>query len=259
MSLETAFRRRGWCVGVVAALLGAHGSPAVGAEPSAAIPAVDADHSVHAGLSLNAGNSESVRLNLGAVSAADVGDEISYRLGLDYNYGESSTGDRASRRDVDNGKLFGNVRTDLQPPWFIAVDASALFDHMAEIDRRVTIGPALGLDIVRRTGLRWSVEAGPAMLWERVAGVNDDYVAVRVAEQFDWRPDDRLRIWHRIEWTADGSDLANSLLNAEFGIESRIGQRTRLRSVLQDRYDARPGPGLRHNDVSLVTGIALEL
>lgn len=259
MSRGTARDRHGAWAWTLVLLLAALAWPAAGAESPAPIPAVDSDHSVHAGLSLTAGNSESVRLNLGAVSAASVNEQTSYRLGLDYNYGESSTGDRASRRDVDNGKLFGNVRADLQAPWFLALDASALFDHMAEIDRRVTVGPALGLDIVRRTGLRWSVEVGPAMLWERVAGVNDDYVAVRAAEQLDWRPDDRLRVWHRVEWTADGSDVENALLNAEWGIESRVGRRTRLRSVLHDRYDARPGPGLRHNDVSRVTGLALEL
>ncbi|MCX7819375.1 MAG: DUF481 domain-containing protein [Kiritimatiellae bacterium] len=222
-------------------------------------PAVSSDHAAHLGLSLNAGNSESLRLNVGAVSAADLNDEISYHLGVDFNYGESAAGERASARDVDNGKMFGNVRWTFQPPWFAALDASAMYDRMAEIDRRVTIGPALGADLLRRPGLRWSIEAGPAMLWERVAGINDAYVAVRIAEQFDWRPDERLRIWQRLEWTADSSDAANALWNIEAGIESRVGRRTRLRSVLQDRYDTRPAEGVRHNDVTLLTGLALEL
>jgi len=242
-----------------AALLAAAPLSLTAAEPTPPVPPTESDHSAHVGLTLNAGNSESLRLNVGVVSAAALDEATTYQFGADYNYGESSADDRPSRRDVDNGKLSAFVRTMLRAPWFAAVDTSALFDHMADIEHRVTVGPALGVELVRRAGLRWSVELGPAVLWERVAGVNDQYLAVRVSEQFEWRPDDRLRVWHRVEWTAEGSDPANALFNAELGIESRVGQRTWLRSVLQDRYDARPAPGLRHTDVSLVTGLAVEL
>lgn len=258
MRIASLAHGRNLCT-LMIAMISAAGSSSTADKVSTSTRAQEHDHSLHFGLSLNSGNSESVRLNLGAASAMDLSEALSYRGGIEYNYGESASGDRPSTRDLDNGKFSGNARWTVRSPWFLATDVSALFDRMAEIDRRISVGPAIGIDMVHRAGLHWSIEAGPALLWERVAGAKDEYVAVRVAEQFDWKPDHRLRLWHRIEWTADASEFLNALLNIEVGIESRIGDRTRLRSVLQDRYDVQPAPGVRHNDVSLVTGLAVEL
>ena len=101
-----------------------------------------------------------------------------------------------------------------------------------------------------------SAEVGPAFIYENVAGDERGYFTLRVAERFNYKINDRARIWQSAEFLPQVDDWNNYIINAELGIESDLTEKLSLRSFVQDTYDNEPAPGRRSNDVKWVTAIA---
>ena len=216
------------------------------------------ENSLNAGLSLTDGNSETMRATASILSAGEQDTFGSYRVGVEVNYGESRTGDTKDS-DVDNGKFFGNAKRTLSSRTFASLDLTALYDHIAEVDYRVTAGPGVGAYLVKSSVLALSVECGPSYLWEKVAGLTDDYVVLRITERLDWKISDTAKAWESVQVLPRIDDFGNSLLTAEVGIEAAINSRMSLRLVLEDKYDSEPADGLKENDLSLIAGLGVKL
>ncbi len=213
------------------------------------------DNEGFAALSLTDGNSRTLRLNLGAAALWGDPELWEHRVGGEYNLGQTAT-EGGSKRDLEQGRLMANSRRRWTGPYYGAVDAALSYDPIADVDYRVTLGPALGADVAASPTARASVETGPGALWERVNGNGHRFVTLRVAQHFEWRMDRRSRLWQRFEWTGELVNPANFLVLFEIGVEASITERTRLRTSLQDRYDSTPAPEARRNDLALATGLA---
>ena len=50
-------------------------------------------------------------------------------------------------------------------------------DNIADVDYRVTVSPGLGYFLMKEADASLSAEIGPGYLWEKVAGVEDDYAS----------------------------------------------------------------------------------
>lgn len=213
---------------------------------------------VSAGVNLQDGNSETLQANGGIVSEGERPDLGSVRVGAEGNYGENTV-DGNDETTVENAKAFGNAKKTLTEMTFAYLDASALYDDIALIDYRLTVGPGLGLYVMKRAATKLSVEAGPSYLWEKVDGISDDYLAARAAERFDHSFSETAQWWQSVECLAEVEDLDNFLVNAELGAEAALNASMNLRIVLQNRYDNEPAAGLEENDLSLIAGISVKL
>ena len=79
---------------------------------------------------------------------------------------------------------------------------------------------------------------------------------MRLAEKFNFKINDRARIWQTVEFLPQVDNFKNYILNSELGIESDLTIKFSLRSYIQDAYDNQPSPGRKQNDLKWVTAIA---
>jgi putative salt-induced outer membrane protein YdiY len=210
------------------------------------------------GATFTDGNSETMQANVSLVTEGERESLGSVRAGIEGNYGETTVDDE-SETTVENAKAFAHVRKTLSELTFAYIDTSALYDDIARVDYRITLGPGLGTYLVKSESTALSLELGLAYVWEDVADDTDDYVAARAAERLEHKISETARVWQSVEYIPQTDDFDDYLLNGEIGVEAALNASLNLRIVVQDKYDSRPAPGLERNDVSLIAGISVNL
>lgn len=213
---------------------------------------------LNAGLTMTDGNSETLAANASLVTEGQKESLGSIIAGVEANYGESTV-DEVKDTTVKNAKGFGNVKKTLSPRTYGYLDGSVLYDEIAMLDYRATLGPGLGVYLVKNNKRSLSVEAGPSYVWEKKDSVSDDFLALRFSERYTCQATKTAKLVQSLEYVPAAEDFDNYLLTGEVGVEAAISERLSLRVVLQDKYDSTPAPGADYNDLSLIAGIGFTL
>ncbi|MDZ4199275.1 MAG: DUF481 domain-containing protein [Kiritimatiellia bacterium] len=211
-----------------------------------------------AGLTLTEGNSETLQANLAVVSEGEKDELGSYRAGIEANYGESTIREE-KEQTLNNARAFAQIRKTLTDRLFGYLDGSVLHDDQADLAYRATLGPGLGVYLLKNDVSSLSLEAGVAYVWEEVADTRDDYLALRFAQRLDVALSDTARLWQSAEYRPKADDFGDYLLNAELGVEAAMTSRLNLRVVLQNKYDQTPAADREKNDLALITGFSFAL
>ena len=227
---------------------------------------------LNAGLTMTDGNSETMAANVGLATEGEKDGLGSVIAGADFNYGESTVSSTATdpatgesvvteteETTVENAKAFANVKKTLSPKTFAYVDGSVLYDDVALIDYRATLGPGLGFYLLKNDKRQLSLEAGPSYVWEKVDGASNDYLALRFAERYSCQATKTAKLVQSLEYLPEAEDFDNYLLTAEIGVEAAMNDHLSLRVVLQDKYDSTPAAGAERNDLSLIAGLGFSL
>ena len=227
---------------------------------------------LNAGLTMTDGNSETMAANVGLTTEGVKDGLGSVIAGADFNYGESTVSSTATdpatgesvvteteETTVENAKAFVNVKKTLSPKTFAYVDGSVLYDDVALIDYRATLGPGLGFYLLKNDKRQLSLEAGPSYVWEKVDGASNDYLALRFAERYSCQATKTAKLVQSLEYLPEAEDFDNYLLTAEIGVEAAMNDHLSLRVVLQDKYDSTPAAGAERNDLSLIAGLGFSL
>ena len=227
---------------------------------------------LNAGLTMTDGNSETMAANVGLTTEGVKDGLGSVIAGADFNYGESTVSSTATdpatgesvvteteETTVENAKAFVNVKKTLSAKTFAYLDGSVLYDDVALIDYRATLGPGLGFYLVKNDKRQLSLEAGPSYVWEKVDGASNDYLALRFAERYSCQATKTAKLVQSLEYLPEAEDFDNYLLTAEVGVEAAMNDHLSLRIVLQDKYDSTPAPGAERNDLSLIAGLGFTL
>jgi len=213
---------------------------------------------LNVGLSLTDGNSETLAVNASLVTEGEKEGLGSVLAGVEANYGESTVNE-VEETTVENAKAYANVKKNLSPRTFVSLDASVLYDDVAAIDYRATLGPGLGFYVVKNDKRELSLEAGPSYVWEKLDGETDDYLALRFAERYTCQVLPNAKLVQTLEYVPEAEDFDNYRITAEAGVEAAMSDRLSLRVVVQDQYVNRPAEGKERNDLSLIAGIGLTL
>ena len=265
-------RKIPWMVAALALAVSAAAAEKQAASDGAAAPQAGFATALNAGLTLTDGNSETLAVNASLKTEGEKEGLGSVLAGAEANYGESTvagtavdpaTGEtvatESDEKTVENAKVYANVKKTLSPRTFAALDGAALYDDIAQIDYRATLGPGLGLYVVKNDRRTLSLEAGPSYLWEEVAGAANDYLALRFAERYACQATKTAKLVQSLEYVPEAEDFDNYLLTGEIGVEAAINDHLSLRVVVQDKYDNTPAPGAERNDLSLIAGLGLTL
>ena len=202
------------------------------------------------GLSLAKGNTDNLLLN-GNLLASRKWGRNELDLGANGAYGESD-----SIKNTENVRGFGQYNRLFTERLFGLLRVDVLYDEIAQVDYRVTVSPGGGYYFIKSTNTFLRGEVGPGFVFERVGGVDDDYVTLRLAERFETKINDRVKLWQSLEWLPAVEDFNDSVLNAELGLDTSLTKKLSLRTLVQDTYDTTPAPGLKHNDVKLIVLLA---
>jgi len=211
------------------------------------------------GLSLTRGNSRTLQADF-SVIAEHVSSPNETRIGAEGNYGETAVvrtnGTHATETNVQNAKLYASHRHLFGERYFRALNAELSHDDIADVDYRLIIGPGLGRYLIKDPARTLSVEAGLAYVRDRVGGVTDNRLAVRVLQRTDIKLNDATRLWEEAEYLPTIDDFEQYLVNVQFGVEAAMTARWSLRVMLQDKYNSKPDEDKEHNDLMLTAGVA---
>ncbi|HTL57193.1 MAG TPA: DUF481 domain-containing protein [Candidatus Limnocylindrales bacterium] len=142
-------------------------------------------------------------------------------------------------------KLYGGLRFD------------ALRDNVADIHYRFTVGPLAGYYFIKQTNVFLCGEIGPSYVNQDLGGVTSDYIALRLAERFEYKFKTGAKIWETLEWLPQVDKFDNWIMNAEVGISAPVSKALDVRLVAQDTYNNQPAAGRQKNDFKLLAGIGV--
>ncbi len=214
--------------------------------------------SLQLGATLTDGNSETRLLNLGLESEVVMPGGTRLQTGGAFLYGESVV-DEKTETTMEKANIYAQVAHDVSARFFTALDASAFYDAVAEIDYRFLVGPSIGMYVVNGARLKVKGEVGPSYLWEQTGEGQDDYMVLRVAESVRMAFESGAAVWQTAEYVPKADDVDTFLLSTEVGAEAAMTERLRLRLVVQHRHDSVPAPDQDRNDLTLITGVQWEL
>ena len=237
-----------WSSTCAAAALLLPGVAVMAADPA---PVVGWETSANLGASVTRGNSKTLLFTAGVLSQKKW-DNNEVRLGLDGAYGENN-----SVKSTEFGRVFGQYNRLFNERLYGYLRAEVSHDAIAAIDYRVTLSPGIGYYFIKDARQALSVEVGPGFVHEKLHGAGSkNYFALRVAERYDLKLNDKTRIWQSAEWLPQIDDLNNWILNTEIGLETQLTPKMSFRTYIQDSYDNEPVLGRQKNDLKLVAGIA---
>ena len=102
------------------------------------------------------------------------------------------------------------------------------------------------------------MDAGVAYVTER-ALEDDDYFALRFGERIDYKVNEIVSVWEKMEVTPEASDFGNALVAFEAGIESALTKTIAFGVTLKVDHDSEPNEGVERTDTVLGAHVALSL
>jgi putative salt-induced outer membrane protein YdiY len=211
------------------------------------------DLSVALGLTGTEGNSDTLLFTLTG-RADKKWDANELRLGLDVAYGE--------QEDVKNNetlRAYAQYNRLFTDRWYAYGRVEGLHDAIADVEYRFTVGPGVGYYLIKQPQTTFSVEGGPGVVFEKQGDEKNSYFTLRIAEFFEHKFNDRVRVWESLEFLPQVDDWDNFIVNGEVGVESALSKAWALRLVLQDTYDNQPAPGRKKNDIKLIAGLGWKM
>ena len=184
---------------------------------------------------------------------------LAYSFGEDKNRTTSETEDDlgdTTRNDLRTG---GNYKYSMTERTFAGFDSNLLYDEVAEIDYRITTVPTLGYYFLKDADFNFFGEAGPGYIFEKVGGVDDDYLAPKIGEGFTWTISCTSKIFQKANVLVDVNDSDNYLVNAELGVESALSSMLSLVFLARETYDNQPAEGLEKEDLAIITALKVAL
>jgi putative salt-induced outer membrane protein YdiY len=252
------------CLALSAAILSATAAESstnapAAAKPPAATPKPPSPW--HTTASINAavsrGNADTLLMGA-AINSLRKWDKNEIALGADGTFGSNS--DPTTRKETttaQNYGLYAQYNRMLSDRVYLGIRSDARQDRIAFIDYRATVAPALGYYVVRNDRLKLKLENGPAFIFERLKGAGTaNYLTLRVAEEVQWKINDRASIVQSMEYLPQVEDFGNYVVNLNLSLSTKITEKASATITFQDFYRSVPAPGRRGNDLRLMAGIS---
>jgi len=151
---------------------------------------------------------------------------------------------------------FGQANHLFSEKFYGYLRVNALHDAIADLQYRITIGPGAGYYLLKETNTTLAVEAGSAVVFERLGTNDNTYATLRLAERFEHKLfEQKARIWQTVEILPQVDDFNNYIVNAELGIEAAVNSKLSLQTFVVDNYNNQPAGGRQKNDVKIVSGL----
>ena len=185
-------------------------------------------------------------------------DKNEIALGADATYGANS--DPTTRKETTTAQNYGvyaQYNRMLSDRIYLGLRSDGRQDRIASIDYRATVAPALGYYVVKNDRLTVKAETGPAFIFERLKGAGTaNYLTLRLAEELQWKINDRASVVHTLEYLPQVEDFGNYVMNFTLGLSTKITDKASANITFQDFYRSVPAPGRRENDLRLMAGLS---
>lgn len=208
------------------------------------------DVSAAAGLTLTRGNSSTL-LGTATVLGVKKWQLNELDLGADGVYGENN-----GVRNAEQLHGFGQYNRLFTDRFYGYFRLDGLYDGIAAIDYRVTVGPGVGYYLIKATNTMFRAEFGPGYIYEQDHDAGHrSYATLRFAERFEQKITAVAKIYESVEFLPQVDDFSNYIVNSEVGVETAMSKKFSLLVYAQDWYHSDPAPGGLKNDLKLVSAL----
>ena len=205
------------------------------------------------GFNLSDGNTDKSLLSVG-IKADRKWDENEWLNEAEYVYGESD-----NDKDTDKASASSQYNRLLGERLFAYLRGEALYDDIADVDYRATLGPGMGYYLLKSEKTNLAIEGGVAYIQEKVGGDDNDYMALRFAERWEYAISETASFYESVEYLPEIDDMGTFLVNAEAGLEAALNGSLAMRLAVQDNYDSDPADDREKNDILLTVGLVQKL
>ncbi len=231
---------------------------AVSCEPEPKDPSIW-DKSLLFGLNYTEGNTKTTNINLGGVATRDY-ENNAWRFQADYNYGSAANSANDPKEENKNNiRGLADYRRVLDNRWFAGAGAAFAHDEIADLKYRVVLNPSLGAYILRDDDVKFSLEAGPSYVWEKLGDEDDNFAAARIANRLEWKFSETSKLFEYAEYLVSFDDADQYLINAEVGLETALNSFMSLVVSVKDYYINQPAEDRVPNDVITITALKVTL
>ena len=236
--------------------------PKAAAAPTCDQPAKDPsiwDKSVNFGLNYTEGNSKTTNIYAGTLIARDY-ENNAWRFQADYNYGAAAdSADAPKTENKNNLRAIADYRRVLENEWFAGAGAAFAHDEIADLRYRAIVSPSAGKYLIRDEATKFSLEAGPSYVFEKLGDEVENFAAARVADRLEWALSPTSKIFQFAEYLVSFEDSDQYLFNAEVGVESALNSYLSLVLMVRDYYINKPAEGRVPNDLITITALKVTL
>ena len=236
---------------------------AVGAEAPARAFSTEWEDTFLLGYNESRGNAKTNRLFLDAKTEL-FGEVNQYLFQVTANQGKATindaTGTPVEQDTYNDIKVAGAYRYVLDDRMYLGFGVDALQDGVKNVDYRINIKPVFGYYIIKTDTTKLALEAGPGYIFDKVEAqdgskIKDDYATFRIADNFEHKLSKTAKVFQTAEYIQSVDDSNISFINAEVGVQAAVNETVSLVLSLKDNYVNTPAPGLKRNDVSLVSSL----
>jgi putative salt-induced outer membrane protein YdiY len=181
------------------------------------------------------------------------------RITLDgaYNFGrqrDPATGAKVT--STDNWSAEGKYDRFWTDKLYGYVNLKAEHDRVAALNYRLSPGIGLGYQWVETPDRHFNTEAGFTYVYEDyISAGNDDHVALRLAYHFDQRLNERVSLFHNLEYLPAIEDPGDYNLTADAGVRADLTESFFSELKLEWKRDSTPAPDADKNDLRYILGI----
>jgi putative salt-induced outer membrane protein YdiY len=210
------------------------------------------------GVDSASGNSEVTALTADLEAGYTSGANL-YSLAASYGYAE--TDEELSRQNSLLSVKYDRALTELA---YVYAIAENVYDKVALVDSRLTVGPGVGVFLLKSDGISLKTDIGLSYIDQtlRDDGLEnnlEDVTALRVTQRLEMKLSENASMWQSAEYLPDTDDFDAYLLNAELGVESKVTGSTSFRFVVANRRNSVPPAGVEKDDLTVKAALTFAL
>jgi putative salt-induced outer membrane protein YdiY len=129
-------------------------------------------------------------------------------------------------------------------------------DNIANLDLRLSPGVGVGYQWVERPDFNFNTEAGLTWVYESFSDDGtEDHVAARLAYHLDKKLNDKVSLFHDLEYLPSLEDISDFNVNADGGLRVALSASMFTEFKVEWKHDNTPAPGALKDDLHYVLGI----
>ena len=207
------------------------------------------------GMTMTRGNSDTMLFS-GSLKTSKKEHDDEWAFALAGVYGENN-----SVKNTEALNAFGQYNRFFDERLYGYLRVDGLYDGIADVDYRFAVSSGLGYYLIKdtnpsQTNTTLAVETGASIEAQRLGGLDQEFVTLRLAERFEHKINAHARFWQNVEVFPQVDQFENYVMNFEIGMEAAFSKSFSLKTCLDDSFANRPAANHLKNDVKIVAGIA---
>lgn len=214
-----------------------------------------------AGYALNSGNSNTEDVNIQLTVVRLVEKMLRLTLHGEYFWGTAED-DNTGKDETVTDRGLASLQADifLIDNGYTYARSEYSYDKMNDLDRRIDNGLGIGYQVLNTDDYSLNLEAGADYIDSKYDdGSKEHGIYIRLAENSQFKLNDRLMFIQSIEYKPRGKNFNDYLLNASASIRVSLMTNLYFKVSVIDRYDNNPAAGKKPNDVAVISSLGFNL